>query len=127
MKFHLLLCLTMPIIFITGCSTKLGDFTAISSKNVDLSNFSTQVGTGSKRVKGVDEGNVIFIFRNKFPNIEDAIDDALDKNNAYMLSDAVLRSETFCIPLIYTSNKFVVEGHPVSRESNKSIKPQARR
>jgi hypothetical protein len=118
MKFYLLLCLMFSVIFITGCSTRLGDFTVISSKNVDLSNFSTQVGLGSTRVRGEDEGHIIIIFRTKVPTIKDAIDVALDENNAYMLSDAVLKHESFTIPLIYGSRKYVVEGHPVLRKNN---------
>ena len=118
MKLRILLCLVFSIIFITGCSTRLGDFTVISSKNVDLSNFSTQAESGSERVRGVDKGQIIILFPTKHPNIKDAIDIALEENNAYMLSDTVLKYEWFYIPYIYGEEKYIAEGHPVLRKNN---------
>ena len=118
MKLLVLLCLMFSIIFIAGCSTRLGDFTVISSKNIDLSNFSTQAESGSERVRGVDKSQIIICFPTKIPNIKDAIDIALEENNAYMLTDAVIKYEWFYIPYIYGEEKYIAEGHPVLRPNN---------
>jgi len=106
---------TLVLLFITGCSQRLGDFTVLSTKNVDLSNFSTQTEKGVDRVRGEDVGHIIICFSNKVPTFKEAVDISLENNNAYMLSDAVLKYEWFYIPYIYGQEKFIAEGIPVKK------------
>jgi hypothetical protein len=47
--------------------------------------------------------------------VKDAIDAALDENNAYMLTNANLRYDWFIVPYIYGQAKYVAEGQPVLR------------
>lgn len=117
MKTTWVLCLICCILCISGCSQRLGDFTVLSTKNVDLSNFSTQTETGTDRVKGEDVSHIIIIFPNKIPNLKEAIDVAIEENNSYMLSEAVIKYEYFIVPYIYGQTKYVVEGHPVRRSN----------
>ncbi len=110
-----LLCYIM--LTASGCSQKLGDFTVLTTKNVDLSNFSTYTPTERQEVRGEDVCHIVVCFPNKpyGPNFKDAVDIALEENNAYMLANAVLRYDFFYIPLIYGQEKFTVEGEPVLR------------
>lgn len=115
MKRLLLGCLLCGVILLSGCSQKLGDFTLLTTQNVDLSNFSTYETTNSQKVRGEDCSHIIVVFPNKIPNFKDAVDTALEENNAYMLSEASLRYEWFYIPYIYGQEKFIAEGRPVLR------------
>ena len=101
---------------LSGCSARLGDFTVLSSRNVNLGDFSTVSGAGGERVRGEDVETYILFWTNKplGPNMKEAIDNSLDKGNAYMLTDAVLKSEAFTV-LVFGNAKYVVEGHPVKR------------
>jgi hypothetical protein len=107
--------LLIGVLFASGCSQRLGDFTVLSTKNVDLSNFSTLQEKNTDRVRGEDVAHIVFIYSNKVPTFKEAIDIALDENSSYMLSDAVLKYEWFYIPLIYGQEKFVAEGIPVKK------------
>jgi len=109
------LLLLAGVLLAGGCSQRLGDFTVLSTKNVDLSNFSTQTAKGLDRVRGEDVGHIIICFPNKIPTFKEAVDIALEENNAYMLSDAVLKYELFYIPYIYGQEKFIAEGVPVKK------------
>lgn len=107
--------LLIGVIFANGCSERLGSFTVLSTKNIDLSNFSTQTEMGLDRVRGEDVSHIVFVCPNKIPSFKEAVDIALEENDSYMLSDAVLKYEWFYIPLIYGQEKFVAEGIPVKK------------
>jgi len=109
----LLLLGTCCVVFVSGCSKRLGDFTLLTTKNIDLSSFSTCTDDGKERVNGEDASHIIVVFPTKVPNFKDAVDNAIEASNSYMLSDAVVRYTWFYIPLIYGQEKFIVEGHPV--------------
>ncbi len=112
-----LACLLCSLIVLSGCSRHLGDFTLLTTKKVDLSDFSfpTYATTNNQKVKGEDVSHVIIILPTKTPDLKHAIDNALDKNNAYMLSEASIRYDYFFIPHLYERKTFIVEGQPVSR------------
>jgi hypothetical protein len=118
MKLVLGLCLCC--LFTCGgcCSQRLGDFTVLTTKNINLSNFSTKdnLSAGTERVSGSDVSHMICVFPTKVPNFKDAIDDAIEQGNCDLLSEAVIRYEFFYIPLIYGQEKFVVEGCPVAKK-----------
>lgn len=103
-------------LFLTGCSRNLGDFTLLSSKNVNLADFSNAKAeqTGEK-ARGVDCVHIIVCFPTGTPNLKQAVDRALESKNAYMLTNARLTEKFFWIPYIYGQEKFVVEGTPVRR------------
>jgi len=98
-----------------GCKSRLGDFTLITTKNVDLKNFNTHEDLETEQVIGEDLKHIIFVFPTGVPHIKEAVDDALEKGNAYMLVDAALYHEGFYFPYIYGYNKYVVKGTPARR------------
>ena len=71
-------------LLIAGCSVRVADLTLVSTKNVDLSAARLDVREG-RRVEGED--CVFFLFG--LPNLEDAIDEALEKGNGNIMVDQV--------------------------------------
>jgi hypothetical protein len=103
-------------LFLTGCSHNLGDFTLISSKNVNLADFSNAKAeeTGEK-TRGEDCQHIIVFVPTGVPNMKTAVDRALESKDAYMLTNARLTSSFFYIPYIYGQEKYIVTGTPVRR------------
>jgi len=102
----LLLC-----VLFSGCKSRIGDFTLITTKNIDLASFSSHREESGERVTGEDKQSIYA----GLPNIKEAMDDALDKVNAYMLVDAAIYYEWFYFPIIGYS-KYEVTGVPIKRK-----------
>jgi hypothetical protein len=96
---------------LTGCATRLGTFTVISTKTIDWSRAS-EFTRRNQWVDGQDICHIIIFFPTKFNvTVEDAVDNALEKvPGAVALIDAVLRSKYFYIPYIYGRSGFYIEG-----------------
>ena len=96
---------------ITGCVTRLGAFTIISTKNIDWSRAS-EFTRSNQHVEGEDMYHIIIFIPTKNIKIEDAIDNALKKvPGAIALVDAVLRSNSWYIPYIYGRGGYHIEGN----------------
>ena len=116
-KTLLAVSLLCACLFSSGCSTVLGDFTLLTSKNVNLNDFSTEEAEKSaEMVYGEDCGHIICIFPTGVPNLKEAVDRALESKDAYMLTNARLKYTFFYIPYIYGQMKYEVKGYPVLRQ-----------
>ena len=71
-----------------GCTTRIGDLTLISTKNIDLSNVSIDVRAG-KRVTGEDCAWWPLGIPIRIPTLEGAVDDALEKGGGNLMIDQV--------------------------------------
>lgn len=71
---------------LTSCSYRLGDFTIISTKNYNETIKYKLVG----RFEGKDSVFVLFGIPFGQPNIENAVDEAIEKGNGVYLTNAVL-------------------------------------
>ncbi|MCH8014321.1 MAG: hypothetical protein IH823_05970 [Candidatus Dadabacteria bacterium] len=70
---------------LSGClTTRIGDFTVISTQNVDFSKIDPLVASSAPIVEGQD------IKSFGIPNLEEAIDDALNKAGGNVMLDAAL-------------------------------------
>jgi len=106
---------------LTGCTTRLTDFTIISTKNVDLSVIG-RAKRGIARVKGEDRVHIIIIIPTGVPNMKEAIDRAIESTpGAVALVDGVVYSHSFYIPYIYGQSSFVVEGTPLINSAQASV------
>ena len=112
-KLFVAVALISLVFLFGGCRSRMGDYTVLTTKNIDLTSFSSHSDSTGTPVEGVDEKHIIFVFPTGIPNIKEAVDDALEKGNAYMLTDAVLYYEYFYIPYIYGNSKYVVKGIPI--------------
>lgn len=98
-------------VFFSGCVSRLGSFTVVSTKNIEWNRASEYVRS-TNRTKGEDIAHIIIIIPTKGNvKIEDAVDNAIEKvPGAVALVDAVIRSRTFYIPYIYGQAAYIVEG-----------------
>lgn len=98
----------------TGCVVRQGDFTVLSTKLIRTSNFDLSGEDGAKNVEGEDMAHIIFIIPTKQnPNIEDAIDNALEKEGGDVMTDVVVESYSWYIPYIYGRAGWRVKGDVV--------------
>jgi hypothetical protein len=104
-----LFVLALGIVF-SGCVTRLGAFTVISTKNIDWSRTS-EFTRYNQRVSGEDIYHIIIFIPTKLNiTIEEAVDKAIEQiPGGIALVDAVLKSKFFWIPYIYGNSGYVVE------------------
>ena len=112
-------CRTMAMVcvcvsLLSGCATRIGDFTVLSTKNMDFNSpdgFVTQVG---RRVTGEDKQHFFLIFPvTGAANIKEATDAAIQRvPGAVGLSNAVLYHTGMWL-ILYGYGGYRVEGDPV--------------
>jgi len=111
---------TMPSVFLpvvallmlTGCATRLTDFTVISSKNVELSRMGDYERVGT-RAKGEDSIHIISLIpTGLYPDAKNAMDNAIESQpGGVALVDGVITRKWFYIPFIYGRDWYEVEGN----------------
>ena len=94
-------------IFITSCTARLGDFSVLSTRNVDIGGNYILV---DRNVEGVEKIPIIIFFPLGYPNVENAIDEALKSAGGDLMTDAVLTYEWFYIPYLYGEQKYIITG-----------------
>lgn len=110
--------LIMPLVF-SGCVVRHGDFSVVSNKLVRLSDFELGQSIHQKNAVGKDVQHVIILFPTSGPpTIEGALDDALDRYNGDVITDAVIKSWAWYIPYIYGQAGWSVEGDVVKTRTN---------
>lgn len=110
MRTGLLICTVLTAAALSGCATR-SDFTAISSKNVNVSNMKLDRTKSKGRTSGEDCTHIIiFIPTGGPPTIDEALDRALEAKGASVLLDAVVNFNSFYIPYIYGQSCWKVEG-----------------
>jgi hypothetical protein len=94
-----------------GCTTRLTDFTVLSSKNLDFAHAG-DFKRGTNRVTGKDEAYIIIFIPTGVPNIKTAVDRALESvPGAVALVDGVVYAENWWF--IIGANSYIVEGTPL--------------
>ncbi len=96
---------------LASCASR-SDFTAISSKNVNLSDIQIDRSKSKGRVHGEDCTQIIIVFPTGGPpTLDEALDQALEGANANVLLDAVVDYHTFYIPYLFGETCWEVEGN----------------
>lgn len=112
MRIKQLLVVLCLGLFVTSCTTRLTDFTVLSSKNVDLSQMG-KYERGKDRVEGEDIAHIILFIPTGMPNLKEAIDRAIEATpGCVALADGVVSSRAFWF-LVYGQNAYIVEGSPI--------------
>lgn len=101
------------LLFLFGCEQRLGDFTFLSSKNIDLANLEMEAAENAPIVEGEDSKPIIFVFRTGVPNLKEAVDRAIESGRGTALSDVSIYYTSWYIPYIVGENKFRVRGKVV--------------
>lgn len=98
------------VIGITGCATR-SDFSAISSKNINISNLELKKQDSLGKVSGEDCKHIIVFFPTKVaPSIEEALDNAFSVNGGNILLDATAKYHNFYIPYLYGQECWNITG-----------------
>lgn len=104
--------LTLAIVLLfCGCTARIVDFTAISTKNMNFS----RVYKSTERVVGIDKMRVVvFVPTSAGIDIKEAIDNAIEKTPGCVgLADGVIYQTSWYVPLIYGENYYTIEGTPL--------------
>jgi len=112
MKTRLYVMFLFVAFLLGGCTTRIFDFTIVSTKNVDLSKMGTYE-RGRQRVEGEDYVYWILDIPLGIPNLKEAIDRAIEVTpGAVALVDGVAYSK-FWWALLVARSSYVVEGTPI--------------
>ena len=108
MKKKIMLSIGLLLLMVlTGCSERLGDFTVISTKNIDIGKNYIKVDSNAF---GTSTKQIIIVFPNGTPSIKDAVDDLLKKTNGDLVTNAVIHYNWFYIPYIFGEMTYKIEG-----------------
>tara|TARA_Y100001935_G_C17156180_1_gene432932 strand:+ start:272 stop:604 length:333 start_codon:yes stop_codon:yes gene_type:complete len=94
------------LLLFTACSTRVADFTIISTRNIDMDGNYELV---ESKVKGKDVTPIIAYIPLGSPSIEDAIDDALDSVDGDIMTDVTVRSNVLWF-IYFGTYTYVVVG-----------------
>ena len=110
-RFMFFALIALLSISATGCVTRLGDFTIISTKNIDLTR-GADFKRGQSRIQGEDSIFIIIFIPTGVPNMKTAIDKAIESvPGAVALLDAVLSAKVWWF--IVGQEGYLVEGTPL--------------
>jgi len=113
MRVTALVLLIAGCVIATGCYTRIADLTVVSTKTVDLQELDLTQTERAMQVTGTSIKQIFLIVPTGRADIEEAIDDALDKAGGDLLVDAVVYWKYWYIPLIYGQFGFKVTGNVV--------------
>jgi hypothetical protein len=89
-----------------GCSQRIGDFTLISTKNVDIGGKYKQV---EGRFSGEDSRGVFLGIPLGNPNLKTAVDNCIQAGKGDLISNAVL-DFSFWTAIVWGEHKYTVTG-----------------
>ena len=100
--------------FSLGCSVRHGDFSVLSNKLIRTADFELSKADRVAGIEGKDVQHTILFFPfGSAPTLEGALDDAFEKGGGDVMTDAVVRSYWYYIPLIYGQAAWKVKGDVV--------------
>ncbi len=95
-------------LLISACTARIADLTLVSTKNIDLSDTRLDARTGQRYV-GEDCGFILLGIPLHWPNLEEAVDQALEKGKGNVMVDQVTEVKNTWM-LIGTQTCLKVEG-----------------
>ena len=106
MKRWSVLVLVAVIPFVSmGCTQRLGDFTLMSTRNVDIGGQYVESGV----CEGEDLKLIILIFPTGVPNMEDAADRCMRSANSDLMTNVVVRSKVVYF-VVGAQTGYIIEG-----------------
>lgn len=98
---------------LASCTTRVLDFTMVSSKNIDLSRGASFV-RGKSRVKGQDMAHWIICVPASTVSTKEALDKAIESTpGCVALLDGVIYTKFWLVPYVYGQQYAIVEGTPL--------------
>jgi hypothetical protein len=107
----LIVALLLAVVASAGCASRQADLTVLSTRNVDLAKVAAARSSQNPMpATGRDVQHWFLIFPlGSRPDLEDAIDDAMNKANGDCMVDAVIYRGWWTV-LIYTQRNWEVTG-----------------
>lgn len=101
-------------LLLSGCEQRIGDFTIISTKNVDLANLDIRPAQHEPEVEGTDSKMIIIVWGTP-ASMEEAIDRAIENGGGTALADASLYAKFWYIPYLVGQREFRAEGRAIGK------------
>ncbi len=100
---------------LSSCTNRMLELTVAGSKNVKLEDASSYMATHNVPTKGTHRSHIFLLFPIGNPNIDKALDDALENAgpNAVALYNMTLDQTNWWIPFLYGQKIYTVKGDPV--------------
>ena len=119
MKKILIVCLSLAIVtmFFSGCSYRVGDFTVISTKNVDIGGKYKKI---DQRFEGIDSRPIILSIPLGRPDLKQAVDNCIEAGKGELISNAVVDFSIWTI-ILYGEQKYVVKGDVWQKASTSDL------
>ena len=112
-KFTFYFSLFVAMVLLSSCTKHLADFTIVSTRDVAVGQLGVNYVKSDTRVKARDTNSIILGMVMGMPDIDDAVDKAINKYpNAVALGDVVIKSRYWNI-ILYGQNSILVEGAPI--------------
>jgi hypothetical protein len=102
----LLMVLAITAGSLAGCSQRIGDFTVISTKNVDIGGKYKKM---EGRYKGEDGRGVFLGIPLGQPNLKTAVDNCIESGNGELITNAVIDA-SFWTAIVWGEQKYTVTG-----------------
>jgi hypothetical protein len=98
------------LVLLGACTTRLGSFTVVSTRNIEW-NRAAEYTRGGERVEGADTVHfILFISTKASIDMQTAVDDALDQiPGSVAIVDAVLALRSWSV-LVYGQTSYIVTG-----------------
>lgn len=90
---------------LSGCTTRLWDFTVMSTRNVPIDLSTRQEGEGDAMEF------IVIVIPTGVPNMKEAVDRAIEDGNGDLLLNARVRYSWWYIPYVFGQEGYHVEGN----------------
>ena len=105
-NFVILLCIVALVVPVfVGCTQRIGDFTLISTKNVELGAKYKKID----RFKGTDSRPEILMIPLGTPDLKQAVDNCIEEGKGELLTNAVV-DVGWWTAIVYGERKYTVTG-----------------
>ncbi len=102
------------LLLATGCSTRIAEFSVVSTKNVELSRIDVKKAAVVHDVTGVSREYIIFFFPTGTPTIQQAVDQALRSGGGDIMTSAKVDAGGWYIPLLFGINYVKATGDVIN-------------
>jgi len=89
----------LALLMLSSCSWRVADLTMVSTKNIDLSNTQLDARTGQRQTGQDCHFNLLGLIPFGLPNMEEAVDKALEKGKGNVMVDEVTEYENIWVVL----------------------------
>jgi hypothetical protein len=110
------------VVTLVGCTQRIGDFTLLSTKNVEIGGKYKKL---DGRFKGEDVKGMLLTIPLGMPSFKTAVDNCIESGKGDLITDAVL-DQTFWTAIVWGEQGFTITGDVwVKASTSELIRPGA--